>query len=380
MLVRDWNRAKSLSLVLAFSTFATIITPYGWGLWSEAIAHAVTERHHLLIREFLPLRTAPLWIQGIVALFAVLIAIGVIRNQRRRPPPLSPPPILGEGESEVSARAWHAKPTGTACSAPTVRHLGLLITSLALLFLCITARRHTSLFLFPATLLVFHLFTRREGGLDNAKIRTRWMTWATSLALVFISLLLLTDRLYLLMNSDRRAGWSIQRGRVPEEALAQLEALGLTGRLFTTYENGGLVIARAPHRPVFIDNRYRPFEAILGDYAGVAQAAPGWEQTLDRWEIDLALIDPPLRGIIAAMHASPRWKLAVLTGDGCVFIRATSAPDFVPLDPRAAANAWLATHPSPSAPFPWQAPPPERERRRLMVMAHALGVDPGPLR
>jgi hypothetical protein len=333
-LTRRWGESKRLLPVLIACALATLINPYGWGLWREAWAHAVMERHHDLISEFLPLSTLPWWRLGLLSAVIALMIGGVVRSRGRG---LSP---------------------------------GLLIVCAAFLLMSLGARRHLSLLLWPAGVMIFQGWGSKW---DSVGPMRHIAVQIICVLLLVLSVLTLTDRMYLFFHSERRAGWSMKRGVVPEEALDALRAVGLEGNLFTTYENGGLVIARAPEFRVFIDNRYRPFEAILGEYANVAHAAPGWQQVLDRWEIDLCLVDPILLDLIAALHRSPLWSLVALTGDGAVFARRSLALPEIEVTPAIA--IWRGAHPLPEAHWPWQADPYPREHLQMARMAERLGAE-----
>lgn len=330
LIARRWDRARPLGLALIAALLATFVTPYGWGLWLELFHQPILREHGGVIREFAPFLSLPLSRQLLPMPLLVILAAGLVCSRGRG---LSP---------------------------------GLAICVGAFALMTLRAQRHVALFAWTAPLLIFQMFPplprwgRGAGGVGAS-------------LLLLVSLFLLTDRFALLTGSERRAGWSSVAGVLPVEALAQLQRLPLEpGRLFTTYENGGLVIERAPAWKVFIDNRYRPYQDLLGDYGRVAQVAPGWQQVLDAWEVDACLLDPGRLGLLAALHESPLWSLAVLTGDGAVFTR---SPSPVPaLDPAAAARAWRLAHPLPRAPWPWQADPWPREHIQLAEMALVLGA------
>jgi hypothetical protein len=328
------ERAKLLLLALLGAALATLITPYGWGLWLELLHQPLVREQHAVVREFLPLTRLPAWQWSLVGPVLLLVVAGLARSRSRGVSP------------------------------------GLALCVLGFFLMAFRAQRHLGLFLWPAALLIFQsLSSPPTEGKESRGLRG---AWAVTVLLTVLSLLVLTDRPYLLFNSARRSGWTMVAGALPEEALDAMRALAPPGNLFNTYENGGLVIERAPEFKVFIDNRYRPYGDLLRDYGTVAQAAPGWQQVLDRWQINTCLVDPGRLDLIAALHASPLWSLAVLTGDGAVFVRRpTAIPE---VDVASAIGDWRARHPPPRARWPWQADPWPRERVQLAAMASALGV------
>lgn len=335
------DRLKPLAIVLVASAAATLLHPYHVWMWVDAFAHFGRGEYSGIIREFQPLSTMSIWARALTVLMLTLVLGGLIRMRGRSGSP------------------------------------GLMITCAGLLWMSIGAQRHLILFLWPAALLACLQWKRvivEDSSSSPPALQGRGdrggLGWIVTALLLLASLLIVTDRIALWTHSTRRAGWTEARGILPTDALEALRGLEFDGNLFNTYENGGLVMNRAPEFKVFIDNRYRPYETLFAQYAGVAQVAPGWEQTLDRWDIGACLLDPGRTDLIRALWESPRWSLAVLTGDGCVFVRRpTSIPE---LDPHAAANAWLSTHPIPKAPFPWQAPPVPREHANLEMMVRAM--------
>lgn len=329
----DSRAKRDLSLTLLAVAAATLVNPYGWRLWQDAAQHTLSGQHHAVVREFLPLSALPAWQLFTLAGICAITLVPLVRTAPQAPP------------------------------------LGLLLSVISLAVLAISAQRHVPLFLWGLTIFILAVSADTTPRRLEHSPRTA-LAAATLLAVA--SVLLLTDRVYLLLQSNRRAGWSNAPGVLPEQTLDAMRVLGISGPLFTTYENGALVIHRAPEHRVFIDNRYRPYISLLEDYATVAHAAPGWEQVLDRWEINALLLDPPRLSLIAALHGSPRWALAVLTGDGAVFVRRGHAPE---IGARTAIEAWRASHPLPAARFPWQAPPPPREHANMAAMALALGED-----
>jgi len=89
-------------------------------------------------------------------------------------------------------------------------------------------------------------------------------------------------------------GFGVQRGRLPVKACDFLQGVrkGPKWRLFNVYEWGGYLIWRFwPQERVFIDGRclvYR--DPIMGATDVVANGKEGWEEVLDRYEVQAILI------------------------------------------------------------------------------------------
>lgn len=65
------------------------------------------------------------------------------------------------------------------------------------------------------------------------------------------------------------------------------------GRLFNSYNWGGYLIWANPGYPVFVDGRTDLYsDEIIGQWASVVAAQPGWKDILDKWDVRLALLEP----------------------------------------------------------------------------------------
>jgi hypothetical protein len=116
------------------------------------------------------------------------------------------------------------------------------------------------------------------------------------------------------------ANWELQLGREPSAAgypvsgVAYIKDHDLRGNLFNQFEWGGyLIYALYPHQRLFIDGRpdvYGP--GILQEYLTVAELRPGWRMVLDKYSVQLVLVDRsgPLAG---ELGQDPGWR-QVLSG------------------------------------------------------------------
>jgi len=115
----------------------------------------------------------------------------------------------------------------------------------------------------------------------------------------------------------------------PAGAADFLLAHHVTARMFNGYENGGYLIWRlAPHQRVFIDGRALN-ESVYEDFQRIANNNPSASQLLDRYGIDVVLIEgfESITGIIwplpLALASSPRddWKLVYSDNTAFIFMR-----------------------------------------------------------
>jgi hypothetical protein len=85
----------------------------------------------------------------------------------------------------------------------------------------------------------------------------------------------------------------------PAGAVEYLRAEQPSGRLFSTYAWGGYLVWALPDYPVFVDGRTDLFgDEIIGQWLTIISAdpgggdKPGWEALIERWQIELVLIEP----------------------------------------------------------------------------------------
>jgi hypothetical protein len=75
------------------------------------------------------------------------------------------------------------------------------------------------------------------------------------------------------------------------------------GQLFNSYNWGGYLIWNLRDYPVFVDGRTDLYsDDLLTEWLNTMNAADGWQETLDKWDIRLVLIEPswPLAKLLAA--------------------------------------------------------------------------------
>ncbi|MHB0871311.1 MAG: hypothetical protein ACYC5J_17920 [Chloroflexota bacterium] len=108
----------------------------------------------------------------------------------------------------------------------------------------------------------------------------------------------------------------------PVEALARAEEVGARGNLFNLFSWGGYILyAGYPKHRVFIDGQTDFYgEQLTREYLQVAQLEPGWEDLLDRHQVDWVLFPhrSPLSQLLALTHG---WRLAYEDSTADIFIR-----------------------------------------------------------
>ena len=79
----------------------------------------------------------------------------------------------------------------------------------------------------------------------------------------------------------------------PVEAVEHIKKSEYQGHLFNSYNWGGYLIWSLREYPVFVDGRTDLYgDEIVDQWVTVVQGEKGWEQILQRWDVNLILIEP----------------------------------------------------------------------------------------
>ena len=97
--------------------------------------------------------------------------------------------------------------------------------------------------------------------------------------------------------------------------------------MFNTYNWGGYLIwSLYPDKPVFVDGRtdlYALNSQVLGDYAQVHWARPGWPQILDRYGVGYVITERS--GLLdTVLGEIGTWEMVYRDGIASVYVRAGS--------------------------------------------------------
>jgi hypothetical protein len=95
-------------------------------------------------------------------------------------------------------------------------------------------------------------------------------------------------------------------------------------RVFDAQRWGSWLELQVPDASYFADSRIELIPASAWrDYVSVSEAQPGWEATLDRWQIDvIALSSDDQPSLVAAIDGSAAWRVVHRGADGLVAVRA----------------------------------------------------------
>jgi hypothetical protein len=80
---------------------------------------------------------------------------------------------------------------------------------------------------------------------------------------------------------------------------------------------------RLPDRPVFVDSRIELFpERVWTDYLDVANGREGWQDVMDRWDVDVMVLSPGQSGaLVDRIVDDPGWRQVYRDDEGSVYVR-----------------------------------------------------------
>jgi hypothetical protein len=267
---------KSLWIFLG-SVLATLLTPYGWQVYSTIFLYARQKHIYESITEMLPMNfREPFHFAFLLLVFGAAVALGWSRNLR---------PI----------------------------YLLLFAFSLAIGF-----RSIKDIWL-PAIISVGLIAVCLPSAV-NAAAKPPGLTRRNQLALAIcvVAVIAVAWRRYDLSNSWVDMGLA---GRFPEAAVRFVEKNHLPGPLYNDFTSGGFLIWRMPSIPVSMDGRTN----VHGDdrvkaYSDALRGLPGWEKDPELEQANL-IIWTAKSPLPALLRCDPRFKQVFADPQAVVFVR-----------------------------------------------------------
>lgn len=263
----DGDRPGPPVAIVAVTLLATLVNPFGPGIWTYALGLATSPIVAGLASEWQPI--SPTSVPGLLFLAAVVASIIlVVRGPVRLPWPtvlwlLALAVLAVRAERAI---VWWSMAAGVAF-AP-------IIARLRLPPLARERRSPVNAVLIAALVLAcFAALPWWRAGADEGGG-------------------LLTD--------------------APADLTAQLEGrLAGETRAYVSQPWASWVEYALPEVRTFVDSRFEVVPAAAWeDYVRIAAGAPDWEARLERWQIDLVIVDPAREPkLAAALAAAPGWDL-----------------------------------------------------------------------
>ncbi|HEA47544.1 MAG TPA: tetratricopeptide repeat protein [bacterium] len=183
--------------------------------------------------------------------------------------------------------------------------------------LSLSSRRHIELFvIFTSPILAKHL-----NIILKKRMTFRPKAWLFPASLTILILIIAWTAIRLPSQIK------IKEGLFPDKAVDFIEENELSGNLFNPSGWGGYLIWRLyPECRVFIDGRLLVYgERIYEEYGAIFRGEPPWEELLNRYKVDIALVDynrkhsrPNLRD---RLYESQDWRLIYWDDESMLYIK-----------------------------------------------------------
>ncbi len=261
--VLGWKQIRKLAVVMALSTLVVIINPNGVQMWRIPFQTIGVGALQNFIQEWASPNFHDLTQQTLLwLLFALFLALGLSRR-------------AADG-TDLLTVIWFGF---MACVA--VRNYGPFALAAAPVL-----SRHT----WPAVQrlvgrLPFKLNDLPSTPLPRAVQKTINFTIVAGLGFLAMGKLYATTSPVVVAPLIRQD--------YPVGAVEWMQGHGLSGRVLNEYAWGGYLDWSARDLPVFVDGRTDLFgDEIIGEWLTVIQAGKGWQEILDRHQVDYILLQP----------------------------------------------------------------------------------------
>jgi hypothetical protein len=156
------------------------------------------------------------------------------------------------------------------------------------------AWRNTNLLSIVAPAIIMHygqpILEMRFPGWNPSEIVSRLQSWLHSAIILCLTLAVLA---FMVVSNTSKAIWTGIERQIPVDAVEYLNQHPGLGRLFNSYDWGSYLLWSLPSYPVFVDGRTDLYDdVILNQYLTLAAALPGWQDVLEKWDIQVILLEP----------------------------------------------------------------------------------------
>lgn len=285
---RDHAATKNSTLPVAvIGLLATVVGPYGIGVWRYAIDISTNERILGHIQEWAP--TTIRSVDGAIFFLSALVIVAYLARRGTK--------------TDVLALVW--------------------LGSFFLLGVSTARGQVWWGFVFSVTMagLIIEQFrsspSAEERVEEPGSLVLNLLVVSALIAFVAVGSPWFRDRVdpssgssSLLSSAPQRLVEAVQR-EAPRDA-----------RLFVTSAFASWFEYASPANPVFVDSRIELFpEDVWTDYVAVINAQDGWQEILDRWQVDAIVLRPEDSTLVPLLEEDSDWRLAYRDGSGTVFVR-----------------------------------------------------------
>jgi hypothetical protein len=279
---RDHAATKNVTLaVAAMGLLATVVGPYGVGVWRYAIDISTSPRILGHIQEW-----AATNIRSVDGALFFISSFVIVAYLARR----------GE-KTDALALVW--------------------LGSFFLLGLSAARGEVWWGFVFPVTMAGLVVEKPRSPADERGSLVLNLLVVSTLIAFVAVGAPWFRDRVDPASGATSLLAYAPQRLVEATQRVAPADA-----RLFVTLPYASWFEYASPANPVFADARIELFpDDVWDDYFAVIGADQGWQGILDRWRVDAIVLLPQDTTITAMLKDDPDWHLAYRDGSGSVFVR-----------------------------------------------------------
>lgn len=281
---RDHAATKNWTLrVAVVGLLATVVGPYGIGVWRYAIDVSTNERILGHIQEWGP--TTIRSIDGALFFLSALASVAFLARRGTK--------------TDVLSLVW--------------------LGSFFLLGLSLARGEVWWGFVFPVTMagLIVEVSRSSTAAEQRGSLVMNLLVVSALIAFVAVGSPQFRDRVdpssgstSLLSSAPQRLVEAVQREAPPH------------ARLFVTLAFASWFEYASPANPVFVDPRIELFpKDVWADYVAVIGARVGWQGILDRWRVDAIVLQAGDSTIAAMVEKDPAWRLVYRDGSGTVFVR-----------------------------------------------------------
>jgi hypothetical protein len=289
----DWQGALLLSATAAVGLLGTLANPVGIGLWAHVTEHLGNRFFMDITQEF----QSPDFHQPYGRMFlAVILAAAIL----------------------------------VAAGRPRIRRIegGLFLLGLAA---ALTSARHITVFAIISVPWMAVWASRaladaaEAGSAIPASLLEKGRRFASTASTTgpFLPLIAGILAIALAVGSwSKRA--SFDPSQFPVAALRAIPPGSLPPELFNQMRWGGYILYEYPEIRIFMDGHADFFgEALTREYLGIRHLAPGWQESLDRYDVNWTLT-MPMAPLTQALDLSPDWRRAYADPTAVIFVRQTS--------------------------------------------------------
>lgn len=305
---RGRAQPRALALTLLVSALATLVNPWGPGLWAHIASYAANP----LIPRYTQEYQSPdfhsaaglLFLALAFAVAAVWLRLALLRARTRHEATSSGRTADAESAMEPLALAHVA--VWTALAFTSVRFVPLwALIALPILGESLTALARLS----PESPLAVRGLVRRFARLDQIDAQVGRAVWSAIAVLVVVATLARGGALP--GTSTRALDVRFDARILPVAAVERLKTMRVPpGQGFTTFAWGGYLDLTLPEYHVIIDSRSDDYsQQLLADYAAIVSLAPGWQTLLERHGVRWALL-PSGDALTQALQMAPNWRCA----------------------------------------------------------------------